>query len=238
MLNYQRVNQWKWWFEQTNGSLTDLRCFSWPNDVQNPVDPSWPHGIQQIHHGKRSKNSTLNWLEMIWNDVHDWYGFFFASGWEPGISSAKVYRFAEGNSVISKQIWLTMGADKQQWWAQLENSRVCGACEQQNLSVDEFEAKQNMHPNAILRVRWLILSQYMLVFISHGIPWIFPSSRSPHSGRGKAVWPPGRFSALSGFVELGESLEECVVREVREESGEGGGPGVGYGWWVGGGLVG
>jgi NAD+ diphosphatase len=43
------------------------------------------------------------------------------------------------------------------------------------------------------------------------------------------VWPPGRFSALSGFVELGESLEECVVREVREESGEGGGQGAGYG---------
>ena len=41
------------------------------------------------------------------------------------------------------------------------------------------------------------------------------------------MWPPGRFSALSGFVELGESLEECVVREVREESGEGGGQGLG-----------
>lgn len=46
-----------------------------------------------------------------------------ASGWELGISSAKLYRFAEVNSVISKHIWLTMGADKQQWWAsQLENS--------------------------------------------------------------------------------------------------------------------
>lgn len=31
---------------------------------------------------------------------------------------------------------------------------------------------------------------------------------------------PGRFfSALAGFVEPGESLEECVVREVREETG-------------------
>lgn len=30
---------------------------------------------------------------------------------------------------------------------------------------------------------------------------------------------PGRFfSALAGFLEPGESLEECVVREVREES--------------------
>jgi len=35
----------------------------------------------------------------------------------------------------------------------------------------------------------------------------------------KASWPPGRFSALAGFVEFGETLEECVRREVREESG-------------------
>jgi len=30
---------------------------------------------------------------------------------------------------------------------------------------------------------------------------------------------PGVFSALAGFVEAGESLEECAVREVREEVG-------------------
>jgi NAD+ diphosphatase len=32
-------------------------------------------------------------------------------------------------------------------------------------------------------------------------------------------WPPGRYSALAGFVEPGESLEEAVIREVREEAG-------------------
>jgi NAD+ diphosphatase len=34
----------------------------------------------------------------------------------------------------------------------------------------------------------------------------------------QAVWPTGRYSALAGFVEPGESLEEAVAREVREES--------------------
>ncbi|MGI5127724.1 NAD(+) diphosphatase [Pseudonocardia sp. CA-107938] len=33
------------------------------------------------------------------------------------------------------------------------------------------------------------------------------------------VWPEGRFSVLAGFVEAGESLEACVVREVHEEVG-------------------
>ena len=37
-------------------------------------------------------------------------------------------------------------------------------------------------------------------------------------GRGKG-WPEGRFSALAGFVEPGETIEEGVQREVFEESG-------------------
>jgi len=44
--------------------------------------------------------------------------------------------------------------------------------------------------------------------------------------RGKSIllararrFPPGMYSVLAGFVEPGETLEECVVREVREEAG-------------------
>jgi NAD+ diphosphatase len=35
----------------------------------------------------------------------------------------------------------------------------------------------------------------------------------------KAEWPAGRYSLVAGFLDLGESLEECAIREVREETG-------------------
>jgi NAD+ diphosphatase len=37
-------------------------------------------------------------------------------------------------------------------------------------------------------------------------------------GRGRN-WGPGRFSALAGFMDLGETIEEAVAREVKEEAG-------------------
>ncbi|ODP39549.1 NAD(+) diphosphatase [Sphingomonas turrisvirgatae] len=44
-----------------------------------------------------------------------------------------------------------------------------------------------------------------------------------HDGRAlvarQASWPAGRYSALAGFVEVGESIEEAVAREVLEEAG-------------------
>jgi NAD+ diphosphatase len=46
-----------------------------------------------------------------------------------------------------------------------------------------------------------------------------------HDGEGNVllarqpVWPAGRFSVLAGFVEAGESLEACVIREIHEEVG-------------------
>lgn len=32
-------------------------------------------------------------------------------------------------------------------------------------------------------------------------------------------WPAGRYSALAGFLEVGESIEEAVAREIAEEAG-------------------
>jgi len=52
------------------------------------------------------------------------------------------------------------------------------------------------------------------------IAMIFSTPAKEHVLLGrKSVWPNGRYSVLAGFAEIGESMEECVVREVHEESG-------------------
>ena len=35
----------------------------------------------------------------------------------------------------------------------------------------------------------------------------------------KSAWPEGRYGLVAGFLDFGESLEECVHREVKEETG-------------------
>jgi NAD+ diphosphatase len=34
-----------------------------------------------------------------------------------------------------------------------------------------------------------------------------------------AAWPAGRFSLAAGYLDFGESLEDCAAREVKEETG-------------------
>lgn len=70
-----------------------------------------------------------------------------------------------------------------------ERSRVCTAC--------SFGVYPRIAPAAIMLVE---REGKALLARSHRFPVPF-------------------FSTLAGFVELGESLEECVVREVREEAG-------------------
>ena len=50
----------------------------------------------------------------------------------------------------------------------------------------------------------------MIVLIRHGDKALLAR---------QASWPPGMYAAVAGFLEPGESLEDCVAREVMEETG-------------------
>lgn len=54
------------------------------------------------------------------------------------------------------------------------------------------------------------VSPAVMILVTHGRKLLL--ARKP-------IWPDGRFSALAGFVEPGETLEDTVIRETREEVG-------------------
>jgi NAD+ diphosphatase len=54
------------------------------------------------------------------------------------------------------------------------------------------------------------VSPAIMILITHGTKLLLAR---------KAAFPAGRYSALAGFVEPGEMLEDTVIRETREEVG-------------------
>jgi len=88
-----------------------------------------------------------------------------------------------------------------------KQSRHCSQCGAQTVAITEswgkrctvcrYEHYPHIHPCAIILVKRgneLLLTR-------------------------KAEWPAGRYSLVAGFLDFGESLEECAIREVREETG-------------------
>lgn len=85
--------------------------------------------------------------------------------------------------------------------------QFCGRCGTQNImKSDEFA----MACPSCKLIAYPRISPAVMVLIERGNELLL--ARSPH-------FKPGVFSALAGFVEPGETLEQCAIREVREEVG-------------------
>ena len=88
-----------------------------------------------------------------------------------------------------------------------KNHRYCGRCATPTtMKSTEFA----MACPACGLLAYPRISPAVMVLIERGDELLL--ARSPH-------FKPGVFSALAGFVEAGETLEQCAVREVREEVG-------------------
>lgn len=85
--------------------------------------------------------------------------------------------------------------------------QYCGHCATPTIQLPTDRAKRC--PNCGL-VNYPRLSPAMIVLVSHGDLLLL--ARAPR-------FPAGMYGLIAGFVEPGESLEETVVREVREEVG-------------------
>ncbi len=85
--------------------------------------------------------------------------------------------------------------------------RFCGVCATPTEQVGHERAKRCPACGLVSYPR---ISPAMMVMVTRG--------RELLLGRG-INFPAGRYSALAGFVEAGETVEEAVEREVREEVG-------------------
>lgn len=90
-------------------------------------------------------------------------------------------------------------------WA--EQHRFCGGCGRAMRKVD---GEHGMHCEACAVTHYPRLSPSMIVLVTRGTEILLARS---------SRFPNGMYSTLAGFVEPGESVEQCVVREVREEVG-------------------
>lgn len=88
-----------------------------------------------------------------------------------------------------------------------KNHRYCGKCGTPTTMKTEGFA---MACSVCGLVAYPRISPAVMVLISRGDELLL--ARSPR-------FKPGVFSALAGFVEAGETLEQCAIREVREEVG-------------------
>lgn len=87
-------------------------------------------------------------------------------------------------------------------------ARYCGVCGATTHSVHRGWAR---HCGGCAREEYPRTDPAVICLVHDGADHVL-LARQPN-------WPQERFSVLAGFVEVGESLEECVEREIHEEVG-------------------
>jgi len=87
--------------------------------------------------------------------------------------------------------------------------RFCGVCGARTENAEAGHARRCTSPDCAT-VHFPRTDPAVIVLVTDGGRALL--------GRQK-IWPPGMHSVLAGFVEPGESLEDAVKREIREEAG-------------------
>lgn len=122
----------------------------------------------------------------------------------PAVLSAEPFNAFQER--ISPELMTIAGTGKQLLhWQRM--SRFCSCCGQPLKQLPESWGKRctdcnnehfpHIHPCAIVLIR-----RNDQVLLIH-----------------KPEWPVGRYSLVAGFLDVGESLEECAIREAMEETG-------------------
>ena len=102
-------------------------------------------------------------------------------------------------------IWIAGRANQLVDWSR--SHQFCGRCG--HPTKDKTEERAKICPACGL-INYPRLSPAVIVAVVKGDRLLLASNKR---------FKPGYFSVLAGFVEPGETLEDCVAREIREEVG-------------------
>ncbi|MFZ3237523.1 MAG: NAD(+) diphosphatase [Stellaceae bacterium] len=127
-----------------------------------------------------------------------------------GIEAATV-RFADlrqlGGRLDRREAGLLAHARAMLYWH--ARHRFCGLCGNPTRSEEAGHMRRCTDP-ACDAIHFPRTDPAVIMLVTHGDSALMGRSRH---------FPPGMYSTLAGFVEPGESLEDAVAREVREETG-------------------
>ncbi|MBJ6723521.1 NAD(+) diphosphatase [Geomesophilobacter sediminis] len=88
--------------------------------------------------------------------------------------------------------------------------RLCNVCSRCGGSLERIDLSWGKRCTSCSHEHYPHIHPCVIVLVKRGDEMLL--ARKPE-------WPKGRYSLVAGFVDFGESLEECVVREVAEETG-------------------
>lgn len=103
--------------------------------------------------------------------------------------------------------WFHVIGKAKQWLEWQQTHRFCGRCGHATLSADHDKARQCPHCQLLAYPR---IAPCVLIGVYRAKEILL--ARSPH-------FPSGVYSVLAGFVEGGETAEQCCQRETQEEVG-------------------
>jgi NAD+ diphosphatase len=127
-----------------------------------------------------------------------------------GLNAAAV-RFADlrqlGGRLDKREAALLAHARAMLYWH--ARHRFCGVCGSPTRAEEAGHMRRCTDP-ACNSLHFPRTDPAVIMLVAHGENLLLGRSRN---------FPPGMYSTLAGFVEPGESLEDAVAREVREETG-------------------